>query len=461
MDYRIAKIRNFPLAVRIARAVRVAQPHRELVELARALFEAHIGESRPFEQATLAFLSVCYAVDDVKVKTIGRAAPTETSNLIQTLAGEHLVARTNWDDSDIRSVDGLAELFGKSGSSLDRWAAVKLSMLREAMTQVRDTRAFAEQARLLKPFAVPAPVIQHFSDVVTGVGQLVRDLMEQLLELRRYGIKSSILDGGGLSREDAALVIWDFHDFSSGVLPSSSDTIAQIALATSASQITTIVPEYVPGGDGSMIDRILLPFPAAFSWAFKKNAEFELGGTRLGVLPVRSIFKKAGKEWYYECIRLQAVLHLYDLIVPLTKIRELPASSQLFRSPTGIGKILAILKPSKSSVADLILPRVKLLEARASVESDLQEEVERAEEDTRQRALRKHDVVEHIRKLPRGHRPSPMARHLALQTFGIVLAENETFVRKHKRGSGSEITAHRVKMRGERIIPIRTRGECD
>jgi hypothetical protein len=92
---------------------------------------------------------------------------------------------------------------------------------------------------------------------------------------------------------------------------------------------------------------------------------------------------------------------------------------------------------------DLILPRIRILENINKLVEQTALEVEQAEEETARRSMRQHDVVEHIRKLPIGKHPSAQAKQLALEKFGIVLGDNETFVRKHHRGKGEEIHMHR------------------
>jgi hypothetical protein len=149
---------------------------------------------------------------------------------------------------------------------------------------------------------------------------------------------------------------------------------------------------------------------------------------------------------HYQAIRVRLVYHLYDLIVPVAKLATLPSEHM---QKAGILRRLmgGLSKAEKNPVADLIIPRMRILEDRLSLVEAIEVEVEESRIVTETRSIRKHNVVDFIRPLPNGHRPSPAARKRAFEAFGIVLGDNETYVRKHERGSGDAITAHEAKRR--------------
>jgi hypothetical protein len=98
---------------------------------------------------------------------------------------------------------------------------------------------------------------------------------------------------------------------------------------------------------------------------------------------------------------------------------------------------------------------VRSLDNPAELVSQLEQEVEEGERETEKRAKRKHGVTEHIRRLPPGRKASPAARQSAYENFGIELAEGETFVKRHERGTGSPaITSHRVRAREKKHAQI-------
>ncbi len=51
------------------------------------------------------------------------------------------------------------------------------------------------------------------------------------------------------------------------------------------------------------------------------------------------------------------------------------------------------------------------------------------------RDMAKHDVIDHLRRLPPGYSASPKARALCLEEFGQEIPEGHTYVRRHNRGN--------------------------
>ena len=102
---------------------------------------------------------------------------------------------------------------------------------------------------------------------------------------------------------------------------------------------------------------------------------------------------------------------------------------------------------------DLIVPRLRSLENVDQLVRELEQEIEQADAETVERAkreLRRHEVIYHVRRLPKGKHPTAEARARA-EKYNIVLADNETFVKPHERGKGNlEPVAHRAKARPNR-----------
>jgi hypothetical protein len=130
------------------------------------------------------------------------------------------------------------------------------------------------------------------------------------------------------------------------------------------------------------------------------------------------------------------MLRLWDLVVPLIRVRQTP---QLMRSKNGwIERMTHISDPSITP--DLILPRIRLIEDHsAEIRNELTEEVDAADIETSHR-IGHHNVTDHVRHLPLGKKASPEAVSRAI-LHGITLHEGETYVRKHERGSGDDTTS--------------------
>jgi hypothetical protein len=152
-------------------------------------------------------------------------------------------------------------------------------------------------------------------------------------------------------------------------------------------------------------------------------------------MPIRDIFEAQGKLGEYRLLRLAHTLHLYDLTVPITVVRQMPTLPQAGSLQMTQGNPIRQLLDPK-----LILPRIKeLFQNRAALQRALEQEIEEANTDTRRRrSPQRHECTGHARLLPPGKRASASARALAAHE-GINLAPNETYVSKHKRGRGQTL----------------------
>lgn len=92
-------------------------------------------------------------------------------------------------------------------------------------------------------------------------------------------------------------------------------------------------------------------------------------------------------------------------------------------------------RTSFDPILDLVVPRIKYLK-------DLDQQSIPVEEEP-VRTIREHGVVWHIRILPEGWSASPQALANA-ERNGVHLAENETFVRSHKRGRDNPVLGHKI-----------------
>lgn len=421
---------------RLARALRNKPTQEEVAGIVGEIFRSSLQMIQPFRAAVRLFVQVCYQVDHVKVATIGHDASTALSNEIQTAIGHMLVAKSTWDESDIEWISAQIDANPKP------WDATKLIVLKNMMEHVLGTNWFVATSPNLDVEAQLAATGGRIEDVDAEL----RWTMEQLLVLRKYGIKSSFTRRGFMpGRDDKAWVMWDYRDLDLILPPirNRARPIACVSLSTAASQIRDLRVAVKRTAEAQGFE---LPFPATFVWTLDEHAELKVGSGS-GNLPVRDLFVKAGKLGFYEGVRTLLVHHLYDLVVPIVKLRELPDISEGFGQPSKMRRVLEALHlRHKLPVTDLLLPRIKLLEDVTSLSHDLEQELEVAEQETERRTRRRHEVTHHVRKLPFGHRPSFSARQLAKE-MGIVLAEHETCVRKHERGEGELITAHRAVTR--------------
>ncbi len=438
MTHMFNRILVFPHKHRLARVIRTRGGKEGFLPVSKVLFDTHLDRNMPFRAIVPFFLDLCYTVDKVKVETIGHSAPTDVSNAIQTAIGHEIVKNVSWTYADIEWLEEGIKTFQSSPGNMDTWGAAKLVVLMNSMVHMYRTRGFASMSLALFP---PALVAEMESGYNSKEAELA-ELMSHLVELRRYGVKSSFTRQGFLPEQNGAWVMWDYRDIARELGTSRRDCIAMLAFANDANQIKDLRMEAVRHEKADHIG-LRTPFPCAFMWHMQTDGELDLSAGN-GSLPVREVFQKNGNDVLYQAFREQLIGHLYDLIVPVAKLATLPTARGVKKSV--VQKIQELLgRRQMDPVAELILPRIKLLENHSEVARAAEEEIEKSAEETARRTKRRHEVVDFIRPLPPGHRPSPMARKLAREAFGIELADNETYVRSHKRGSGEEITAHSVR----------------
>ncbi len=167
----------------------------------------------------------------------------------------------------------------------------------------------------------------------------------------------------------------------------------------------------------------------------------------LGLMPVREIFERHNKVAFYETLRFVHAIRLYDLVVPITTVSQMPQPLV----PKGIlDRLKGVLNKKHLLQLDLIIPRVRTLENVDQLIRELEDEIEKADTETMvrtKRELRRHEVIYHVRRLPKGKHPTAEARARAAE-YNIVLADDETFVKPHERGEGSLVkTLHQAVVR--------------
>lgn len=438
MTHMFNRILVFPHKHRLARVIRTRGGKEGFLPVAKVLFDTHLNRDMPFRAIIPFFLNLCYTVDMVKVETTGQTAPTDVSNAIQTAIGHEIVKNVSWTHADIEWLEEAIKAFKSNPSNMETWGGTKLVVLKNSMVHMHSTMKLASVSLSLFSPALVAEMERGYDSKEAELSEL----MSHLVELRRYGVKSSFTRRGFLPEQNGAWVMWDYRDIAKELGTSRRDCIAILAFAADVNQIKDLRMEAFRH-EKTDHTGLRTPFPCSFMWHMQTDGEIDLSANN-GSFPVREIFKNNGNAVLYQAFREQLIGHLYDLIVPVAKLATLPTARGVKKGV--VRKIQELLgRRQMDPVAELILPRIKLLENHSEVARAAEEEIQKSAEETGRRAKRRHDVVDFIRPLPPGHRPSPMARKLAREAFGIELADNETYVRSHKRGSGEEITAHSVR----------------
>jgi len=128
----------------------------------------------------------------------------------------------------------------------------------------------------------------------------------------------------------------------------------------------------------------------------------------------------------YEAVLAEVIANFHDLTVSLGTVTAM-------RNPNFVG-LTNEQKKRYDPILQLLAPRLK----REYLEPELQEPTGRT--------VRAHGVTWFVRNLPVGFHASPESIERALE-HGIVLSDNETFVRSHERGSQNPVQGHRINRR--------------
>lgn len=265
--------------------------------------------------------------------------------------------------------------------------------------------------------------------------QVNTDIAGELAALRRYGVKPAIYKDGLLQGPKESWIL--------APTPVVTPGITGIAVLSSATDLANL--GYHPVDTGGIREAYAMDLKAAVAFEISAAGNLYL---RSGyeAIDVGEMMAAMQMSDTYECLRIIQLLRLYDLIVPLEVVRKLPAwpTASPLRIVTRLTRGVLSLSP------DLILRRVRALENPNLLIKLLDQEIEAAEHDTALRSPRKtrrHEVVSFVRRLPDGRHPTPEARQRARDEIGIELADNETYVRQHERGTGDKIRSHTARKR--------------
>ncbi len=416
---------------------RPSVPHAELKTVAESIVREHIrGET--FLDKLQAYVNVCESIDDAKVKVGGHEFVSVVGNgLMQFIAGL-VTADVRFTDADIVLTNELAEKVRAEWEW--SWMYPKLAYLARGMS----SRLRAEWlARSLHLDPALFALLERLEKALgTDIDRQIDEIVEALHEHRDYGIKPAVFGNGIKPRPEHVWLVTDAMDTrrpQMDLLGYHDDLLAWFFLtekkyiANTESQV-----QQIPlAQKGAYIELLGPDVSSHVGWLMDRHGHFSLDQNRL--LPAHDVFRREKKEREFSILRLMSVVQLYDLTVPIKVVRRMPKlpDGGLISRFLGKDPVSEVLNPT------LLIPRIKeLFGNRAALLESLLQEVEASVAATERRSLRRHECVGHVRELPAGRRATPEAIERAREE-GIRLQPNETFVRKHERGSrGKKLGPH-------------------
>ncbi len=438
-------IPNFTFKVQVQVLVRSANcSYDTLKRLARDIYTRYV-KNQDFNRALQSYMDVCYTIDGIKVNSIGKNASTNRSNMLMQAVAAYFATEMDKGEKNMATLKTYIDL-SASGTGTETWFYSKFSSLENFVREVNRVEWLASQL-----FVHPT-LGQEAKDMIEEHSiQAAKDatnMINELAILRKYGVKNSFFQDGMLHDPSQAWVFMDFceiRELIPGWTEFISPQFAFIGLSDKESliQIGAKATERVVGISRFVGAEISFPAHVFMTLDIKGEMDASYG---LGLMPVRQFFERRNNVALYEYLRFTQALRLYDLVVPITTVEKMP------KPPIAVGvldRIKNILKKKHFLNLDLFIPRIRSLENVDLLLQELEEEIEKADADTtkRSREISRHEVIWHIRRLPQGKKATPESRKRA-EEHGIMLADNETYVRPHERGKGQlKEVAHRAKTR--------------
>jgi len=455
---------GWPKDLRMRIAAYVKQPNEYLLQSLTTYLGSRIAEPSESELNAIASMSSSVAdrihpsittgliygraLDEIKVKTIGRNTPTTSVNTLMVSSFVEAMWRTNGiAEADTVDSERLEAASSQQDNPGYHWYIPKIRQLSQAARIKRETE---QQLPLIK-----ASEFYYAEDLASTNDELV----DQIAVLRKYGIKPCIAPSIGQSKtvewlveepisEEFASSYAQYHPARKqlGTFYGSSEPIK------SGERVAEEFTSYFP--DGS---KISLSMNTALG-IDRQHATFRMGLDRDGHL----CYPNSSQRWIdfldpslrlqYEQLRSEILSIYFDAVVPVHISEQ--AKEQSEQTPKRILGRIAIGQRKVPDLRKLILARQRIIidkknEIIAELENPRDDLVDRSP----RKGIAKHEVVWHIRRLPPNYKASPKTRELCLRDTGIVLAEyGETYIHKHTRGSlENTSTGHKAAFKVGRV----------
>ncbi len=424
-------IANFPFAGMVATAIRKNAQYPEFLEAAKKIY-ARFRVSGHYRDAIQMYLDLCLTIDAIKIKTLGLNGTTVGSNLLHRILGLLFVEDFRGGIEGLDYVSQLASQIRNSPYEFDRWYSVKLYNLEQSINIRNNSQAFIESLHPSDP-----KLYKQMSAMISvdDIRTQADELIGRLNELRRYGVKPAYFQDGVMHDHAHAWVFFDPDHFREHGFKFYGSPLAITCLPTIENLKLGLRSEERVFSKVAKATSVSPPDGAGFMWTMDSAGEL-FYSIEMPLARVSDLFTAAGRDLEYQAFRLIHGIRLFDLVAAATAVHRMPAITRLYNKPSLLKRLLRRGEEQNIvQIPDMIVPRLRYIEDTVRSANELDQELEEASNETRRRLKHEHEVGWFVRPLPEGRHPSPRSCELALE-HGITLAENETFVRAHKRGKG-------------------------
>lgn len=445
------------LAPRIQSLFRNKKPQIESIRDAAREVHKVVFEPKTPRKMLVEHFELGQEIDAINFKISGRnASPAamETQNLMINFLAELLVNEVPINDAFITQLQDLEAEYARAGQNdiIGQWRYGKLLQIKEMAENKYMTAYYAFMLSIPHAQRLASSLRMQFSDL-RAVNESILNMIRLL---RQFGVKSCFFADGittpagrywlfsdpkiELRRTDGL----DGSDFMS-FLNSTIGALVLIALShrPRLGEKPLVFSSERTDGGGSRT-HMHTGVPSDVAWYMRaQDGELDmLSYGASGALSVRKVFKEAGKETEYELLRLAHLMRLFDLTVPIERVRKYPPLPRA-RMHYGVARYLmpsilpALISPT------IILPRVKYIEdeRRAFTETETESNRDKDHTISVRNPNAPHLVSGHLRRLPPNYKPSEQARELAWEEQGINLSPDSgyTYVKTHEQGKLNSI----------------------
>lgn len=382
------------------------------------------------------YIFVASEISRIRDRIAGRDREIGKVNLFVSLVCEHAAYLIAGNERIEKKLIALtAKELEISGNS---YSAIKLKNLMYKVQHANTLLNYFENnySRLTKSIDV-------FNDEYLSKGQTTNEVFSELLNLRKYGVKSSAFKEGIVSAPNdywiynpADFLLAEYDNTCREIewqskkmaAQSAKKRIASITVNDSKSIELSPIPYKTVNG----IETHAISIHCMADFALDYNGELCIPHTHIEK-NLRSLFEVRGHLELYELIRANAIFRLYDLIVPAFVNQKY--SVPRFSEPNLVQRLIG---STANFNPMLYLKRVRtLFDKLSEIKEGLEREVNESLISKPSQALKREaDIICHIRKLPEGYKASEKARTLAKEVLNYELKVGETFVCNHLRNKG-------------------------
>ena len=374
------------------------------------------------------FLSVALVVDSIRNQYIGRDKKSNQTNFLMASISEYVAIRLAECTQAETLIRGMANKFEASAKDYIR---VKLELLEAKVSGINGLINYYTSIgkNLL-------PSIELFNKE-RELKPMVNQVFSELMDLRKYGVKTSAFQEGVLASPSD---YWIFSDpaYILELTPEAKDSW-QVRKHFEISEQNIIAKVHINSEKTLIRGRNLMLGNSSIGYSMESKATFSMNFAgeiaddtgHIG-LSLRTVFVRRGHGELYELLKANTTFRLFDLVTPLTvqKKYEIPA----FPGPRrmfGLVPLSSVLDPK------LFLRRIRVLfDNRKEIKEELEIEIDESLNSRVSLLRREYGVICHIRKLPEGYKASEKARLAAKQLLNYNLKNGETFVCNYTKNKG-------------------------